>query len=175
MIKLCFIIIAWLLLLNYRFTNKRVFNRVCCFICDLLKSSVIFTVRDYRISAIRIFNAKKVVFLHAVCRVLQISWLFPLGKNWSVRFFWKTSSNVRRTFTTSLPNCSEFYRRKREKMYCQLCCFCGGWRRKISQNAEVFHWACRLLELSSLAHVLARWVRFSSSLQTKRRMYEFCR
>jgi len=100
------------------------------------------------------FKHKKVGFLQAFFflflffRFLKICRL-PLQKNRSDRFPWKQSSNLSTIFFTTLPNFTEFHRRKREKIHCQFCFLCSCWlRHKISKNTDIFLWARRLRERS---------------------------
>lgn len=85
-----------------------------------VKSSQIFKARDHWIQQDSNFQSKKECSFRQFIGFCESAVDFSLWeKNWSVRFPWETSSNLRKTFISSLPNCSEFYRRKRQKIHCQ--------------------------------------------------------
>ena len=109
--------------------------------CDFLEfpsvnSSKIFTA--HRILRDTNFKHEKSRFVQAVFSIFANIYLLPLRKNLFYRLPWKTSSDLRKIFTTSLPNFTEFYRRKREKIHCHCCFLCSCWRHKISKNTDVF-------------------------------------
>ena len=76
-------------------------------------------------SQIRNFNTNHVGFLlRHFFRFFQIYILYRCQK-----------SGLRlKIFITSLPNFTEFYRRKREKIHSQPCFLCSCWRDKISKT-----------------------------------------
>jgi len=88
-------------------------------------------------NGIRILNKKKVGAVKAVFSIFSNLCLLPLQKIWSYRFPWKTRSDKSKIFSTNLPNFMEFHERKREKIHCQVCFLCSGWRNKISKNTDV--------------------------------------
>ena len=77
------------------------------------------------------FNTKKVGFTKAVFSIFSNLCLLLPPKNWSYRFPRKTSSDYSKIFINSLPNFTEFHRRKLETIHCQFCFLCSCWRNKI--------------------------------------------
>jgi len=65
-------------------------------------------------------------------------------------FPWERAPTKIKIITTSLPNFTEFYRRKRE-IHCQFCFLCPCWRHKRFPSSTR-----TLLELSSTARVTVK-------------------
>jgi len=120
-----------------------------------------YSLRYIEYGGMQILRTKKAGFARAVPLIFWNLCPSPLQKIWSYRFPWKTSSDQSKTFTTNLPNFTEFHRRKPKKIHCQFCFLCSCWRNKVYiEKHWRFLWACADYFLSARAIVKLKGATF---------------